>query len=244
MTLTRLLCLCLAITACGATPPQSLPDASSAPDSTATDANPCLAVEGLSCACGAALGTWRCAGAMPVCVCDRPDAQADTPDTSDVIDAPPIACDVGTYCMQSGGCVNTSVNILHCGRCGNRCAAGLVCEDGTCISADASVRDVYRDMGVDTRAFIDLDVYPNCRVNLDCNNSLDDGCESNPMTDPDHCGGCDGPRCGGNAARYVLPACRNGMCTGRCAAGRYNCDGDAVNGCESTINYTGCRTDI
>jgi hypothetical protein len=170
---------------------------------------------------------------MPVCVCDRPDAQADTPDATDVIDAPPIACDVGVYCMQSGGCVNTSVNILHCGRCGNRCAAGLVCEDGACISADASVRDIYRDMGVDTRAFIDLDVYESCRTNIDCNNNLDDGCESNPMTDPNHCGGCDGPRCGGNAARYVLPACRNGMCAGRCVAGRYNCDGDAVNGCES-----------
>jgi hypothetical protein len=91
---------------------------------------------------------------------------------------------------------------------------------------------------------IDLSMYQECRTQLDCNGSLSDGCESNPMTDPNHCGGCDGPRCGGNPSRYVLPACRNGICSGRCAAGHYNCDMDAVNGCESTLNYAGCRTDI
>ena len=228
MIITRLLCLCLclALTACGASPPQSLPDASPAPDSTVTDANPCLAVEGLSCACGAALGVWRCAGAMPVCVCDRPDAQADTPDATDVIDAPPIACDVGIYCMQSGGCVNTSVNILHCGRCGNRCNAGEMCMEGVCAS-----QPMPRDAGADVREDAIADIGLPCPGSTrDCNGDIRDGCEANIASGLAHCGACYHSCI---ARPNALAACVTGVCGIRCSVGWWDCDGNMMNGCET-----------
>ena len=229
--------LALILTACGASP-ETPSDASVAPDTSADDANPCLAVNGLSCACGAALGAWRCAGAMPVCVCDRPDAQADTVDASDATDAPTIACDSGVYCPTVGGCVNTLTSAAHCGSCGNRCQTGRACVNGSCAMPNAGVSDARApdarapDAIADVPRDIDLSMYPECRTNTDCNRSLDDGCEVNLNTDAMNCGAC-GIRCGGNPARHVAPSCRGAVCSGVCASCWWDCDNDASDGCES-----------
>jgi hypothetical protein len=65
----------------------------------------------------------------------------------------------------------------------------------------------------------------------DCNNSAPDGCETSTNSVSD-CGGC-GIACARPNATALCPA---GACTlGDCNLGFGNCDGDAVNGCETDL---------
>lgn len=86
-------------------------------------------------------------------------------------------------------------------------------------------------------------VIASCTGTFDnCNNSSDDGCESDPMTDPSNCGGC------GNAciAPHATPTCEDGTCAvGECAPDWEDCDGTVENGCEANLlndpaNCGGC----
>jgi hypothetical protein len=110
-------------------------------------------------------------------------------------------------------CVDLRNDPANCGMCGQTCAAANVehalCLDGTCA-------------------------YDTCDTGFaDCDNNEANGCETPTATDVHNCGGC-GIEC---APANGSPAtCTNGVCTyGTCAAGFGDCDGDAGNGCETSL---------
>jgi len=77
---------------------------------------------------------------------------------------------------------------------------------------------------------------PDCSLNCaagtgDCDGNPSNGCEDNTNTDPNHCGACNTP-C--NLPHTTADGCAGGTCTVvTCAAGFYDCDGAAANGCEA-----------
>jgi hypothetical protein len=110
----------------------------------------------------------------------------------------------------ANGCeTDVRVNPSHCGVCGRVCPAGAnaqtVCTAGVC--------------GL------------NCNTGFgDCDVNAANGCEANLSTSTTHCGAC-GRACVPPNATGV---CAVGQCAvGTCNAGFNNCDGDAVNGCET-----------
>lgn len=128
----------LLVLGCGA--PRTDPFVAPGPDASALDAldmdtNPCAAVEGQGCPCGALAGVWRCVGTMPVCVCPMPDAartdaSRDTgamgrcTSDSDCNDA--IVCTLDE-CIVGGVCEHTPVN--------NFCPTGQRCTvDRGCVA--------------------------------------------------------------------------------------------------------------
>jgi hypothetical protein len=69
---------------------------------------------------------------------------------------------------------------------------------------------------------------PSCTAGrADCDNDGQNGCETDLMTDPAHCGRCD------RACQSPDCACRGGQLQTVCPTGRADCDGDARNGCEA-----------
>ncbi|MFY2558437.1 Ig-like domain-containing protein [Corallococcus terminator] len=65
---------------------------------------------------------------------------------------------------------------------------------------------------------------------LDCDGNPSNGCETSMMDDAANCGAC-GTVCGGAASASGV--CGAGTCGLGCAVGTFDCDGNAVNGCES-----------
>lgn len=187
-----------------------------APDAPATPpSNPCSAVEGLGCPCGALSGAWRCAGSQPVCVCspgvdagmvadvpvaDVPVAVHDAP-----IDTPPdvtnTTCVEGLYCASVRGCVNLMTTRAHCGACDRACPSGASCVQGVCMRPDAGVRDV--------------------------------PCTADAANDPLNCGAC-GRVCE-TRAPHARAVCREGVCVVMCESRAWwDCNNDPLDGCEST----------
>ncbi len=110
-----------------------------------------------------------------------------------------------------GQCVDVTENPLHCGACGVTCSgphASQVCQNGACL---LSCVDNY----------------------LDCDGKPSTGCEVNPASDPDHCGGCDVacPRTGGTAS------CNQGTCSLTCHSGYHKCGQDCV--ADSSVTQCG-----
>lgn len=76
----------------------------------------------------------------------------------------------------------------------------------------------------------------------DCNGLAGDGCETDLLGDPRHCGGC-GNACG---LPNALTSCNSGLCElAGCEADFQNCDGNPATGCEVNIttdpaNCLGC----
>jgi len=109
------------------------------------------------------------------------------------------------------GCeIDIETDPMHCGGCGNVCSsshvASLACAAGLCSSPCASG-------------------YSDCN-----NNKLIDGCETHSDVDVLNCGGC-GNACSAN--HIAIIACAGGQCTGACATGYADCDGNKLtNGCE------------
>ncbi len=68
----------------------------------------------------------------------------------------------------------------------------------------------------------------------ECDGDPINGCETDVLTDLDHCGAC-GQMCG---APHTDGDCTGGVCTAGvdCLAGWGDCDGDPVNGCEIDLN--------
>lgn len=106
------------------------------------------------------------------------------------------------YCNET--CVNIMTDPNNCGDCGNQCAEGEVCEQGTCKEVSQNCEDTCTG--------------PNMTC---CNNEC-----VNIMTDNDNCGGC-GNKCesneicnNGNCVPTSLcdPPCEGGLecCQGRC----------------------------
>jgi hypothetical protein len=116
------------------------------------------------------------------------------------------ACPMGTT-MCGAGCVNTMTDSMNCGACGSACPANHMCVAGA------------------------------CRLNCPMPGSI---CVSgavmscvNLQTDPSNCGAC------ATACRVpnATSACAGGQCTvGMCNAGFGNCDNNAANGCEATLD--------
>ncbi|MBI5528784.1 MAG: hypothetical protein HY897_20835 [Deltaproteobacteria bacterium] len=110
----------------------------------------------------------------------------------------------------STGCeTDLLTNPAHCSQCGFDCAvyrwanvSAQVCHKGTCAIGEC-------ESGT-----------------KDCNQQVSDGCETNILSDPAHCGGCSLP-CGPNAI------CNNKACG--CASGFANCNGTFSDGCEANL---------
>jgi hypothetical protein len=126
------------------------------------------------------------------------------------------ACTIGACTGGYGDCdgnvtngceADLPVSVSHCGACGNRCPASAnaapVCVGGACSS-------------VCTAGFADCDSAPGT------------GCEVDVRVDGNHCGSC-GRRCSSVGGTST---CATGACTVRCDAGRGDCDGNALTGCE------------
>lgn len=103
----------------------------------------------------------------------------------------------------------------NCGECGNSCAVQapssvrLECVEGQCT------------------ALCPLD-------RLNCNGVIDDGCETNPLTDPKHCGGC-GLACAPGVA------CIDGTCG--CPPGKVACNGSCVDLASDDAHCGACGVD-
>ena len=143
----------------------------------------------------------------------EPDTGA--PDTG-VPDSGPPACAAGTANCDGNdgnGCETSTVaDVAHCGSCqpcGNSNAGGTVtCSSSTCgILCDANHANV--------------------------NNGLNDGCEVDLRTDPNHCGTV-ATVCG--TELHTKPGtCVNSTCTYECVSGYDDCN-PLVAGCESSLN--------
>lgn len=142
-----------------------------------------------------------------------------------------IVCGQGiTDC--SGKCLDLQTDDENCGKCGTTCGAGEKCSAGACVAdcgpgltaCDGSCRDLTSDpsncgscgnvcptaahgtavCSVSACNFV-------CETGFtNCNNSPDDGCESDLLSDPFNCGQC-GRSCLGGA-------CQSGMCPVESAA--------------------------
>lgn len=115
---------------------------------------------------------------------------------------PMIECD--------GRCVDSSTDILHCGRCDNACPtepnSTPTCDSGEC--------------GFDCE-----DLYGDC-------DASDDGCET-PLTTRANCGACDF-RCD---LAHAEETCSEGECAiDGCQDGWDDCDGLPNNGCEEELD--------
>jgi hypothetical protein len=177
-----------------------------------------------SCAAG-----WADCDGNPANGCETSLATLENCGGCGVACAPPRAsasCSTGTCtitgCDAGYGNCNGNVddgcetNILttagHCGGCGQACSANHVpspvCTGGQCTGACATGWS-------------------------DCNNDKrTDGCEVDPNTNVNNCGGC-GRTCSTN---NITAACSGGACTGTCAAGWGDCNSDKrTDGCEVNI---------
>lgn len=115
----------------------------------------------------------------------------------------------------------TSTDPMNCGACSHACsknnATDVVCTAGSCVP---SCQPGWRDCAAPAAP------------------APDDGCESNPLTDPANCGGC-GLKCG--AGHVAQNLCSAGACAPVCEGGWANCDKSPPtpggnNGCEQAIS--------
>ncbi len=129
------------------------------------------------------------------------------------------ACSAG-YADCNGlavdGCeVNTRTSTSNCGACGSVCnpanANGAACTSGACT-------------------------FTTCASGFaNCDNSVATGCEVDVTASLTNCGAC-GSVC---ALANATSACVASTCTlAACAAGYYNLDGNAANGCEYACTYS------
>jgi serine/threonine protein kinase len=111
------------------------------------------------------------------------------------------------------GCeIDLTISADNCGACGNICmskpnVASATCDKGSCSLV--------------------------CKPGFEnCSGGAQDGCETNTMTTPDHCGGC-GKICG--SQNVETRSCVNGACVLTCQTTHRDADGNTQNGCEEPI---------
>jgi formylglycine-generating enzyme required for sulfatase activity len=127
----------------------------------------------------------------------------------------------GTCASGTADCDGSIVNgcevplkedVLNCGACGNVCSTyhgTPACLIGQCEMACAAP-------------------YGNCDGNAS------NGCEADKSTSPDHCGAC-GQAC--TASHMATVTCTGGQCSGVCASGWGDCNGDKrIDGCETPLD--------
>ena len=114
--------------------------------------------------------------------------------------------------MAGNGCeTDTATTLANCGGCGQVCArdnAAESCVSGVCV------------LGACASGF------------GNCDGDATNGCETNTNVSTTHCGGCGRPCFFANAS----PTCASGACAlGACNTGFANCDSNATNGCEASL---------
>ena len=138
--------------------------------------------------------------------CNQPSCAGVCPDCNNIV------IDFGYYIPKQCSLI-TYDTIEDCGICGNICFeeqhSTPICSYGSC--------DIICDPGFE-----------------DCDNILENGCEINIDNDLNHCGSCNGD-CGilvgvGNSF------CSDGVCQVQCFDEYGDCDGYALNGCETPLN--------
>jgi hypothetical protein len=191
--------------------------------------------------CGACGAICRLPNATPACAASVCGVAACTPGFAD--------CDG----MATTGCEqDIAADAQNCGGCGRRCAAGTVCQAGSCVSICASgttfcvdrcarLSDDPSHCGACGNACMGApNAAPSCgggRCTLvcapsfgDCDNNPGNGCEAALRDRVDHCGGC-GMAC---TRPNATPRCAEGVCrVTSCNAGFESCDGVEDNGCET-----------
>jgi len=111
------------------------------------------------------------------------------------------------------GCETALDQVSNCGACGQECHlphAWESCAGGLCA--------------VDS-----------CETGYgDCDGKADNGCEVSFFSDAANCGAC-GRAC---SNQHGTTSCKDGVCLPVCADNFGDCDGDAANGCESSLEST------
>lgn len=156
-------------------------------------------------------------------------------------------CDVGDVCAQAVGgsgfqcldsnqcpggtevcdsiCVDKQTDALHCGDCGTECTqepnATPSCQSAACKLACA-------------------DGYRSCNGDEPGTPGFDDGCETNILTDPMHCGGCEGASTACPARANAETFCDDGICAFRCMEDFLNCNETMSDGCETPVGEDDC----
>jgi hypothetical protein len=190
-------------------------------------------------------GTTRCLGSMctPTCVPNRskdcdgdPVNGCETNIATDVNNCGDchVVCDTSggsTSCV--GGVCKPGCNQGY-GDCDgnpvNGCETNVLTDANNCGGCGASF--LCSNNHMQTRTCTGGQCTGQCAAPYaDCNNNKQsDGCEINTQTDPDNCGGC-GVVCSAN--NMQTRTCVGGVCSGQCAAGFADCDGNKqTNGCE------------
>ena len=163
--------------------------------------------------------------------------------------------------IPTNGCETiVSSNVSNCGMCGNVCPPGPgatpICSAGACTitcaagqgncdgnaanGCETDTRTSSMNCGAcparanGTSSCVSSACTVTCNAGFgNCNALVTDGCEASLMADPLNCGAC-ARRC--TAATNASASCAMGVCGITCLAGYGNCDGNGLNGCESTFN--------
>jgi len=150
-------------------------------------------------------------------------------------------------------------DIENCGACGNACLASPDNGASTCASGDCVLRcdpgfedcnglandgceaDLSRPATCGSCELACMGATPFC-METDAGEACVESCEAGSSacagacvdltSDPRHCGGC-GMRC--DAPPNAVAACMASACSFECDEGYADCDGNAANGCESTL---------
>ncbi|HEY3358551.1 MAG TPA: choice-of-anchor D domain-containing protein [Polyangia bacterium] len=142
-----------------------------------------------------------------------PPAQTSIPVRGTIAGCKPGDVDAG---VPDGG-ADPQTDPLNCGTCGNVCAV----THGTpaCVGGHCAVASCDQHYG-------------------DCNNTADDGCETNLLVTKDHCGTC-ATAC---VDQHGTNPCQSGACKPSCDNGYDDCDGNPANGCETrtTLDVNNC----
>ncbi|MFK7986376.1 MAG: hypothetical protein AB8I08_10120 [Sandaracinaceae bacterium] len=181
-----------------------------------------------------------CAGVLAILGCDPgpgPIPMTDGGDPGmdagrDIRDCPPGQ----TFC--NGRCLPTATNPLHCGMCGNVCAASETCEDGMCRGAVECPSGQQDCGGGCTDVSGDNDHCGRCGEACGDNATCTDGAcipDSCPSEEPDRCeGACtntqeDNGNCGSCGMKCALDqTCMAGGCVSSCEGTTCEVDGASV----------------